>query len=561
MTLDSSPDESVNASSSTSPPTMTTTTSTASTVTNSSSYPISPRTKNAVPSSIFTSLDQTMGSSTSTTNSTASPITRPSTPLLPPLEDLVNDCFLHSLGQLEDEGKIKMVQDFTDYLAKQHTQENLNFLVDIYRYEYYYKLKFDPNISEQETLPCNHVSNGTLDCNNNESGLNLRYHSCSSFESFSNMRKTRLIQSVDLDPQNAFVSTIDDLDDFGNANENIWDNLKDKYTCRDDEDDNDSQDQSRNNSNNDEDPEIKLLNDEWKYIMNTYIKCDSPMEINISQTLFKQIVQESTFSRLHHPQTLTKASKEVMRMLNENGYVNFNSYVKKLLRKQLKTPTNNTPMLSPSTSPLPYISDNMSPSSFTNKTKPYNIPNNIQTQTHRASKSIASSPGRPSAINGSNTESGSFFSKFSSLPKKTNKILNTANGNNSSGTDNSSTTSSSSSTASISAIFGHLKLGKDSNGTSTTTTTSNLNGNHEKHISSRSSHRTSHQHLVHRSHHHHTNHHVKRSGTFHGVSVKDTESGNSSDVGSDYRSLNASPVSINAESGGASSLKFWSRKK
>lgn len=557
MTLASSPDESVNALTSTSPPTITTSTSTASTLTNSSPYPVSPRTKNAMPSSIFTSLDQTIGSSTAT-NSTCSPITRPSTPLLPPLEDLVNDCFLHSMGQLEDEGKIKVVQDFTDYLTKQHTQENLNFLVDIYRYEYYYKLKFDLNNNEQEASTNNYISNGTLNCNNNESELNLRYHSCCSLESLSNMRKTRLIQSVDLDPQNAFVSTIDDLDDFGNANENIWDNLKDKYTCSDDENDNKSQDQSVNNPNDEQDPDIILLNDEWKYIMNTYIKCGSPMEINISQTLFKQIVQESAFSRLHHPQTLTKASKEVLRMLNENGYVNFNSHMKKLLRKQLKSPTSSTPILSPSTSPLPYIGDSMSPSSLTSKTKPYNIPNNIQT--HRASKSIASSPGRPSTINHSNTESGSFFSKFSSLPKKTNKILNSANGNNSSGTDNSSTTSSSSSTASISVLLGHLKLGKDNNGNPTAASTSNLNGNHDKHISSRS-HKISHQHLVHRSHHHHTNHHIKRTGTFHGVSVNDPESSNSSDVGSDYRSLNASPVSINNESGGTSSLKFWSRKK
>ena len=235
------------------------------------------------------------------------------------------------MGQLEDEGKIKVVQDFTDYLTKQHTQENLNFLVDIYRYEYYYKLKFDLNNNEQEASTNNYISNGTLNCNNNESELNLRYHSCCSLESLSNMRKTRLIQSVDLDPQNAFVSTIDDLDDFGNANENIWDNLKDKYTCSDDENDNKSQDQSVNNPNDEQDPDIILLNDEWKYIMNTYIKCGSPMEINISQTLFKQIVQESAFSRLHHPQTLTKASKEVLRMLNENGYVNFNSHMKKLL--------------------------------------------------------------------------------------------------------------------------------------------------------------------------------------------------------------------------------------
>ena len=43
--------------------------------------------------------------------------------------------------------------------------------------------------------------------------------------------------------------------------------------------------------------------------------------------------------------------------------------------------------------------------------------------------------------------------------------------------------------------------------------------------------------------------------------MNDPESSNSSDVGSDYRSLNASPVSINNESGGTSSLKFWSRKK
>ncbi|RCK63854.1 hypothetical protein Cantr_10547 [Candida viswanathii] len=75
----------------------------------------------------YSSLDQTIQSRTATPSRSSSPV--------PPLEDLVYDCFLHSIGKLQDPSRIKMAQEFTHYAAKTHITENLDFLVSLHEYQ------------------------------------------------------------------------------------------------------------------------------------------------------------------------------------------------------------------------------------------------------------------------------------------------------------------------------------------------------------------------------------------------------------------------------------------
>lgn len=126
-----------------------------------SPYIVSPKTyyaKSRHPN--YSSLDQTIQSQPQSRTATPS---RSSSPV-PPVEELVYDCFLHSIGKLQDPNRIKMTQAFTDYVSKTHITENLDFLVNLLKYQhwleqiheasqlYYHKLVnslSDLNISHQ----------------------------------------------------------------------------------------------------------------------------------------------------------------------------------------------------------------------------------------------------------------------------------------------------------------------------------------------------------------------------------------------------------------------------
>ncbi|KAL6451090.1 hypothetical protein SBY92_001341 [Candida maltosa Xu316] len=498
--------------------------------------PISPTSKRAI-----SSLDQAIHSSNTSTRSNS--------PSLPSLDDLVNDCFLNTIGLLHDDSKIKLVNDFTEYLTKQHTEENLKFLIDIYRYEYYYNLKFHPTLADGECLEQDRINN-TPSPNNMGNATMLspitqqHDYSATSLESLQHISKTRSIQSEDLDPQYALISTIDDLDDVDQVNDNVWDNFQRKFTDDDDDDDDIHDENNADEQLEEEDEDYKSLTKEWKYIMNTYVKYDSPMQINISQKLFKEIVEESSVLRLHNPLTLIKAKNEVLRMLKENGYFGFGGHLRKLQKQQEEENSKASSMASSFSPTSPSISINdvhTSPSS--NEITPTSKARDIPTTPKDIKNARSGNPSptlSPSDL--TTTENGSFFSKLSSLPKRSNKVF----------AQNPNSTSSP--TSSVSSLLGHLKLGKDSSGSSN----SSLSDSQSRHAHSRAR-KHSHQHQIHRSH----QHHIQRPGTFHGTSSNSKDAAYSSDTSSicDLRSLNASPVSVNGESSGVSSLKFWSKKK
>lgn len=80
----------------------------------------------------YSSLDQTIQSRSQ--SRTGTPF-RSSSPV-PPLEELVYDCFLHSQGKLEDPSRVKMTQEFIEYVTKTHITENFDFLVNLLKYQY-----------------------------------------------------------------------------------------------------------------------------------------------------------------------------------------------------------------------------------------------------------------------------------------------------------------------------------------------------------------------------------------------------------------------------------------
>jgi hypothetical protein len=58
---------------------------------------------------------------------------------LPSLDELVDNCFLYHTGRLCDPAKINCVKKFEAYVKLVHCQENLGFLIEVFRYECYFE--------------------------------------------------------------------------------------------------------------------------------------------------------------------------------------------------------------------------------------------------------------------------------------------------------------------------------------------------------------------------------------------------------------------------------------
>lgn len=299
------------------------------------------------------------------TPATISPIhssvpSRLQSPIVPPLHDLVNDCFLLTIDKLHDDTRAFIANSFHQCVTKQHCEENLEFLIDIYRYEYEYNLKVltsslnnasasttnPPSLStslnskavingfnhDEATSMAKMKLNAPSPCitptthGASTTSLSKRHQRTSSVASFESLKKKHSIRSEDLDPQQAFVSTIDDLD--LNA---PWDSFGELHVGDDEEysDDEEKENDDENAEGTLAKEDLHDLNERWIFIMNNYIKHDSPSQINISQKLFKEIVQESSVCKLHNPIILLKARNEVLQILKENCYGSFASKFKK----------------------------------------------------------------------------------------------------------------------------------------------------------------------------------------------------------------------------------------
>jgi hypothetical protein len=66
------------------------------------------------------------------------------------LDELVSLCFLAHLGILNDSNKLSIINKFINHLIKLHCHENLQFLIDIYVYDYYFE-KYDTRLKSKRT--------------------------------------------------------------------------------------------------------------------------------------------------------------------------------------------------------------------------------------------------------------------------------------------------------------------------------------------------------------------------------------------------------------------------
>ena len=240
-----------------------------------------------------------------------------------PLEELVDDCFKYSIDQLNDPQKVDVVKKFAKYIVEAHCHENLSFLIEIFKYEYY----FDKIINRtgKSTTATKGKETCYLNLSLGRSIGDLPYPTKRTDRIFARKKSSAgvSVRSEDLEPMSVFASTIDDLDEVPEKNEmsNVWDNLMEK-NVGDSDTENNSDDESVEQKSVDRgEPEEALIADQWDLVMDRYVHHNSPEQINLSNLSYKKIMEEDSIPNIFHsPQVLLPAKNEVLRLLEENVY-------------------------------------------------------------------------------------------------------------------------------------------------------------------------------------------------------------------------------------------------
>lgn len=216
----------------------------------------------------------------------------------PSIEVFLNDCFLHSMNELNNLNRVQLIKDFEKYIISLHSQENLKFLISIYNYEYYYNKIFKSINKLNTTNSMRKASVSTL-LSSKHSDYN--------------------------DTSNYFASTIEDLKV---ETDDHWESFKMNNVSDDEDiasvDEVSDSDINSINSIVNIDDQI-LLTKKWNNILNNFIHHDSKYQINLSGGCLNELLhQRNSFP---DPVVLLKAKEEILQLLNENAY---HPFIKKI---------------------------------------------------------------------------------------------------------------------------------------------------------------------------------------------------------------------------------------
>lgn len=207
-----------------------------------------------------------------------------------PIEQFVSYCFLHSLNQLDDINIIEIIDDFRKYINEVHSEENLNFLLAITDYEYYYNKYLSSMKTNSESLE-------RLD----------------SAASSNNSLKTE-----ENFPANYFPSTMDDL------KQDYWESFKFQNLNHNDEES--SIQESDIFSEDSLNEEELCMARKWHHILTTFVYPNSEHQVNLSNSSFKVMISQT--SKYPHPSIMARSKRDIMQLLNENAYHQFNNKLK-----------------------------------------------------------------------------------------------------------------------------------------------------------------------------------------------------------------------------------------
>lgn len=231
---------------------------------------------------------------------------------IPSLEELLDDCFKRAIGQPLPESRALVAGAFERFVHLLHTQENLSFLIEIFKYEYYYDKIFPENIERLRLASSSPVqySNSFLNKSLDRSIDSLPHPSQLQPTPHRRLLLKVSIRSEDHEPTSVFASALE-LDE--SPMELAWGGLRDNII-----------DSPPDLSSDDESDDKHLLTTQWNLIVESYINNDAPDQINLSNKSSREILQEDTHnSGIHNPLVLLRAKNEILQLIKENAYLSF----------------------------------------------------------------------------------------------------------------------------------------------------------------------------------------------------------------------------------------------
>lgn len=239
------------------------------------------------------------------------------------LEALINDCFqstmdVHALSA----ERLEYAQKFQKYLVECHSEENLAFLMEIFRYEYFYERVF-PDTPAPKALSASLVDRSlekfidTLPYPTPSMGRHLRRASVKSQSNVSLASSTGVPFALD-------------FDEPGPESHDPWTHFSHQQLSQDLDLDleNDAglvvrvDDLSPTSSRAETEPEPEtLVSDQWQYIIGMYVEQRAEAQINLSNKTYRAIMDCHVHGvPPHSPHILLAAKQEVMQLIHENTY-------------------------------------------------------------------------------------------------------------------------------------------------------------------------------------------------------------------------------------------------
>lgn len=235
------------------------------------------------------------------------------------LDELLDDCFQYSIDpKCLCETRARYVQNFHRFLTERHTHENLAFVIEIFRYEYFFDKIYPENVTVQKARSASntpsHYSSSFLNQSLEHFIDSLPYPTSSM------QRKIHKVGTSDSDLSISGFLLSDqlgfDFDDIPPSSSNAWDALKDQNVSSDEE-----ESMSRSSLTLSPLDSEGLLTDQWNHVVREFILENSPQQVNLSSKTVVEIMAEDSIQGLaHNPIVLIKAKLEVIQLLEENAY-------------------------------------------------------------------------------------------------------------------------------------------------------------------------------------------------------------------------------------------------
>lgn len=230
------------------------------------------------------------------------------------LEELLDDCFQYLIDpKWLCDTRAEYVQSFHKFLTSRHAHENLLFVIEIFRYEYFYDKIHPENVQLQKTT----TSHSSLSANFLNQSLE-HFIDSMPYPTSSMQRKvhkgTRSRSSLQL----LSVHMGFDFDDIPPSSSEAWDVLKDQAVSSDDE-------SSLHSVTSKKLFDAQtLLADQWNLIMREFIDENSPQQVNLCDDTVRELKAEDQDKQTSpNPIVLVKVKTEVMQLLEENAYSPF----------------------------------------------------------------------------------------------------------------------------------------------------------------------------------------------------------------------------------------------